>query len=333
MYHANKRQADPLYLLIDMLTLALELHTSSIAPHVIDTLVDAAQHTIDVVSIPRYKSSIELEPFANDIDSTPIMQLLYITAQGCMSEPGNIQRFWRLMPWKFGLVMLSTNQPEEDYLTMHRLYSTSVMKESFGAIVGEEEQALQIKLILERLIYHLNDTLYIPNTSQKMDQNQHYRLRLHALQLLTSMTRSPVASKAMASHRNTIGELVAFVSNQSDDLYDYQSDSDQWYIVPTILFLRISLMICSARLISLAMRLLYHLVTKYEDIDMQKKLSVIPGGSQKYLLCLSRLHFSEDNLLLESGIDADVPTCALEMLEMFVSPEEGDAIHDAFSAA
>lgn len=65
---------------------------------------------------------------------------------------------------------------------------------------------------------------------------------------------------------------------------------------------------------------------------MQRKLSVIPGGTQKYLLCLARLNFFEEDLLLESGIDSDVATCALELLEMAVTPEEGDAIHSAFSS-
>lgn len=68
-------------------------------------------------------------------------------------------------------------------------------------------------------------------------------------------------------------------------------------------------------------------------IDIQKKLSSIHGGSQKYLLCLARLNFAEDDLVLESGIDPDVAGWALEMLELAVTPEEGDAIHSAFSAA
>jgi hypothetical protein len=72
---------------------------------------------------------------------------------------------------------------------------------------------------------------------------------------------------------------------------------------------------------------------RYDNIiDMQKKVATIPGGSQKYLLCLSRLNFSEDNLVLESGIDADVARCAVYMLELVVTPEEGDAIQSAFSS-
>jgi hypothetical protein len=70
---------------------------------------------------------------------------------------------------------------------------------------------------------------------------------------------------------------------------------------------------------------------KYDNIiDMQKKVAVIPGGSQKYLVCLSRLNFSDDDLVLESGIDPDIARCAVHMLEFFVTPEEGEAIQSAF---
>lgn len=64
---------------------------------------------------------------------------------------------------------------------------------------------------------------------------------------------------------------------------------------------------------------------------MQRKLSVIPGGSQKHLLALSRLSFSDDNLVLESGIGADVAQCAMDMLDMSITPEEGEALEAAFT--
>lgn len=64
---------------------------------------------------------------------------------------------------------------------------------------------------------------------------------------------------------------------------------------------------------------------------MQDKLSRIHGGNQKYLICLARLNFSEDDLVLDADIDPEVAECAHEMLELAVTPEEGDAIHVAFS--
>jgi hypothetical protein len=45
------------------------------------------------------------------------------------------------------------------------------------------------------------------------------------------------------------------------------------------------------------------------------------------------LNFSESDLVLESGIDLDIVTCALEILELVVTPEEGNAIQSAFSGS
>jgi len=63
---------------------------------------------------------------------------------------------------------------------------------------------------------------------------------------------------------------------------------------------------------------------------MQQKLSQINGGPQKYLLALARLNFSDDELVLERGIAPDIQGLALEMLELAVTPEEGDKIFEAF---
>lgn len=314
-----------------MLTFALELHTSSIAPHIVDPLLSVTQLTVKLVIIPRYKCS-EPEDYAEGIEVTPCMHLLYLTALGCMSEHEHITHFWKEMLWDFVLYMLSTNQAEEDYSIMMRLLSTSVMKDSFGTIPEDNSQAFQVKYVLDRLTYPIVDAPYLPKSTEKFDDARHYRYRLQILQILTSMTRSPFASRAIAEHPLAIGRLVCLVSDQLDTLYDYKSGHEEWFVSNSN-YTHTSLIKSSARLISLAMKLLYHLVTKYENIDMQKKLAVVHGGSQKYLLCLSRLNFSDDDLVLESGIDADVAACALEMLELAVTPEEGDAIHSAFSAS
>lgn len=84
----------------------------------------------------------------------------------------------------------------------------------------------------------------------------------------------------------------------------------------------------------LAIRILHYLVTKHEKtLKVQEKLSIINGGAQKYLICLARLNFAEENLILEAGIDPEVAECAHELLELAVTPEEGDVIHSAFLAA
>ncbi|TVY84456.1 hypothetical protein LSUE1_G001278 [Lachnellula suecica] len=303
----------PVYLLIDMLTLALELKTTAIGPFVVDTIVPLTQLTADIIIIPRFQTK-PTNGHEKDIDVSACLGLLHLVALGCMCEQQHILHFWKLMRFDFVLVMLSTNHPTSEFEMMLQILSTSVFRDSFGAILADRSVHDNI---LDRLTYPMSEVPLLPGSSKRMDLGVLSDLRFKVIQLMTSMTRSPFASKAMAMHPLAIGRIVGLISDELDELYDYKARHAE-----------------SARIISLATRLLYYLVTKFDDeIDMQKKLSVIRGGSQKYLLCLSRLNFSEDDLVLESGIDPDIAGCALEMLELVVTPEEGDAIHSAFSSS
>lgn len=65
---------------------------------------------------------------------------------------------------------------------------------------------------------------------------------------------------------------------------------------------------------------------------MQAKLHVIPGGTHKYLIALTRLAFT-DGMFHEKGIDEDVADYAHQMLETLVNPQEAEALLEAFSSA
>jgi hypothetical protein len=305
-----------------MLTLALELKTTSIAPYIVDSLNPLAQITADAVAIPRYQVREVENGYDNVIDVTSCLKLLHLTALGCMSEVEHITRFWRLIRLDFILLTLSPNQNNEDSDLMLKLLSTSVLPSSFGnvSIDDEAKQKANAEYILDRLSHPLFETPFQPvtlNKNLRMKPDAVMKLRLGILQLMTSMTRSPFASLLLASHKSTIGMLVSLMSDELDVLYDWKAGHSS-----------------SALILTLATRLLYHLVTKHEAIiNMQQKLAQIPGGPQKYLLVLARLNFSEDDLVFESGIAPDVPRLALEMLEGAVTPEEGDSILGAFVAS
>ncbi|CAL3967172.1 unnamed protein product [Diplocarpon coronariae] len=315
---------DPIYLFVAMLTFALELNTSSIAPHIINTLLPIAQRTTDRVAIARFNRV----PHDERIDCTACMSLLYLVAQGCMSSQEYILNFWKAMRWDLVLFMLSPNQGLTDVELMLDLLSTSIMKDSFGALIGDETMNNRPGYIIDRISFCFTETprnvVYSTNwearrkpaIGQKWDAADVSHLQIRALLLLIGMTRSPYASNALAAHQELVGKLVSLISDKIENLYDFGSGRED-----------------SARIVTLATRLLYYIVTKYDNLDLQKKLSTIPGGCQEYLLCLSRLNFSEDNLVLESGIEPDVAGLAFELLGLHVTPEEGDAIHDAFSGS
>ncbi|RKF56411.1 putative dna repair protein rad26 [Erysiphe neolycopersici] len=304
----------PIYLLIDLLTLALELKTTSLAPQLVDKLLPTTQRTADFIAIPRFQSRLT-EKFDKDINLSACISLLYLVSLGCMDNPQYITRFWQFMRWDFVLVMLSTNQLPTDYDLTLRLISTSAMKNSFGALPGGEKQHLQTGWIIDRLTYPLNEHPCKPMSADKFESKSLNQVRLNILQLMVRISKSPYASKALATHPHAIGRLICLISNEIDALYDFFSENRY-----------------STDIINVAMRLLYHLmITHSSIIDVQRSLAYIHGGSQKYLLSLSRLNFLEEDMVLESGIDSEISGFALELLELFVTPEEGDAIQSAFS--
>lgn len=137
------------------------------------------------------------------------------------------------MRWDFVLLILSQNQPTPDYKMMLSILSTSVFKESFGAISTEEAtQSLHVGYIIDRLTYHLWETPYLPMSTEKVPATELLRIRLQILQLLISMMRSPFAGKALALHPNAIGRIVSLMSDELDVLYDYKAGHRERYAVP-----------------------------------------------------------------------------------------------------
>lgn len=213
-----------------MLSFALELKTSLIAPHIIDSLIPVTQLTADLVAIPRFKNFPAGE-FENDIDVGTCMSILYLAAQGCTSSLEYITRFWKLFRYDFMIVMLSTNQRQADFEVMLQLLSTSVFRDSFGAMPVDVSQDLQISWILDRFSYILYEVPCLPMSHDKIDLVVLSKMRTQILQLLTSMTRSPFASKAVAIHPLLIGRLVSLMSDELDLLYDYQPRHEERYVL------------------------------------------------------------------------------------------------------
>jgi hypothetical protein len=92
-------------------------------------------------------------------------------------------------------------------------------------------------------------------------------------------------------------------------------------------------MLC--RLISEAVHLLHTLVTDPEIADkanIAEKLALSHGGSQRHLLTLARLNFAEEDLVMEVGIDAETVELAHELLELAVTPDEGEGVGEVFAS-
>ncbi|KAH8883094.1 hypothetical protein GQ53DRAFT_733010 [Thozetella sp. PMI_491] len=87
------------------------------------------------------------------------------------------------------------------------------------------------------------------------------------------------------------------------------------------------------QIISQGILLLHTLITHPQTsgaANIATKLVGTHGGSQRYQLMLARLNFAEEDLVLEAGVDAETMELAHELLELFVTPEDGEAVGEVF---
>ncbi|KAI9741488.1 MAG: hypothetical protein M1818_004294 [Claussenomyces sp. TS43310] len=308
---------EPIPLFISLLMLALELKTLAIAPYIIDSLLPVAQETGEIVGIRRFKRE-SCSQFEKDIDVSACLALIHLAALGCMHDKEHNIRFWRLMRLDFVLMILSQHQPVKDFDMMLQLLSMSTMRDSIGPkLMDQDKQYDQAKYIIDRVSLLLVSLPTLEKGATKHDVAIISNLRLQILRTFDAFCQTPWGGEVLALHRYAVGRLVKLMSDELDAMYDHRSRHKQ-----------------SARLVCLTIRILYYLVTKHdESLKIQEKLSMIHGGAQKYLICLARINFAEGELVLDADIDPEVSECAHEMLELAVTPEEGDAIHSAFLAA
>jgi len=213
-----------------MLTFALELKTTLIAPQITDSLLPVLQKTVEIIAIPRFqRETIAIEKLAKYIDVTACMALLHLTALGCVPETEHIERFWKSIGRNFILVMLCHNHPMKDYEYILQILSTGILKGSFGSISKENTSNPDAHTahILERVTRPIFDVRYLPVSNDKVDATALLKLRLQSVQLFIGMTRSPYAGKALATDRLVIGRLVSMISDEIDTLYDYKSDHQE----------------------------------------------------------------------------------------------------------
>ncbi|KAI9668950.1 MAG: hypothetical protein M1817_005173 [Caeruleum heppii] len=284
------------------------------APGIIE-VVPIVQATVDINLTPRFyrHDPLDLHP---DISISDCLSLLHLVAIGCAEIESQIRTFWQSMGSEFVYMTLHYNQPLDQILHMIDVLQTSVLKNSFGPISGgnEQEQRISENGILSQLTALLMDSPIAVEDSQNPDEGELAKLRLDVLGLLSVICRNEHGGEVMASHPSVVGRLVHVIHDELDTLYDYRHGHEK-----------------SAQQINLATRILYHLLTRHsKHVNLKEKLSIIPGGTQKHLVCLTRLAMSR-GLVLEAGIEDQVAGCAQRLLEDFVTPEEGEALIAAFS--
>jgi hypothetical protein len=336
---------DPIKYLVSLVRFTFFLNTTSVAALVMPSLAIVGQTTIRTIAEWRHRlpdgdlsQSEEYGFLEQHIDTSQILSLLYTQALASVTwttednssfEP-KIVEFWRLMSLDSVMLLLTPKQQPADIVGMLDLLATSALPESLGPITEDKDAAFVAKNVIERVSAKLTESPRCAATAaEKRD------IRIATLRTLIAFSRYPFGALQLASHDNALPRLVTCLSGAIDDLYDQS-------IPPSILpqpddaeHMPRSASSDLYDIISQSVTLIHFLVTSPNTVnaaDISQKLSVSYGGSQRYLIALGRLTFAEEDLVIEAGIESEVVDAAHELLEMAVTPDEGEIVSEAFGA-
>ncbi|TQN72390.1 hypothetical protein CSHISOI_03122 [Colletotrichum shisoi] len=271
--------------------------------------------------------------------------------------------FWQLVTLDLVLILLTPKQRLNDIIGMLDMLCTSTLPSSIGPIIPGKEPDSVARMVIDKVSLNLVD---LPRAASSTGQN--HAVKCAVLRTLMAFARTPYGARQMAGHVSVIPRLVTALSELVDVLYDVpdpvvnavsggggptqarrdgavsatpdnpgesadgldndddDDDDDDDHTDdggrsgPSLLISQIIL-------------LLHTLVTDPNTANVAnilQKLSVSHGGSQRYILSLSRLNFAEEDLVFEAAVDADTVDRAHELLELAVTPDEGDSIAASF---
>ncbi|KAI1134730.1 hypothetical protein F5Y05DRAFT_397207 [Hypoxylon sp. FL0543] len=313
----------PIIELVSLISLTVQLYTIAVAPYIAPSLLPVAMDSCFEVAIPRFYHEGPGEPpkdswknFNANISTTEILNLLYLTALGCAASPpvGGVADpavdFWSQVQIEFVLLHLSQKHPVEDYLIILRWLCTSVFPDSIGPICPDKTVEVVAGALIERTSHQL-----VEKPLWDIDQYRLRSVRNAVLRTLAAFARSSFGLAQLAINNYAIPRLVTLLSSCIDELYDgdmrYQSsegDDSQKEL---------------QELVSRTVLLLHTIITNpltADLVNVSAKLAKPTGVSQKYLLSLGRLNFSEDLVSEETA------ELAHELLELAVTPEEGEEL-------
>ncbi|KAB8268919.1 hypothetical protein BDV30DRAFT_217584 [Aspergillus minisclerotigenes] len=326
---------EPVPIFMGIMRHVLALDAPSSASKLIEHLVPLLQESGEVNGIPRFKHSpvsrqnfgqvrqtplSELQPLVN---STEALGLLYQMACSCLHIDRVLEQFWRYMRYDFILMMLNCSQSISDIILTLNLLSTSIRIESFGSVQDtEQDQIANENYIVDRVANLLSEIPQVDEGQPPYMASEICDMRLEALSLLTSVAFNQEAptsthgSMVIASHSTALARLIRAMHDELDALYASPPEKE-----------------LHAELVNGLMRLVYGVIRRHpEHVDLQSKLSRVAGGKQKFLVVLTRLAFSEGQIL-EAGIEDETVEMAHEILDDAVNPQEAEALLEAFPSS
>ncbi|KAH7324924.1 hypothetical protein B0I35DRAFT_348538 [Stachybotrys elegans] len=339
---------EPIKYLASLLAFVFQLETTSVAPVLAPKLVPVLLTMINTLAETRQRipegqiaKDADYNRLEEHVHMKDMLGLLHTLALACATAPSDndaglscgAAEFWKLMTLKPVYLLLAPKEKHEHTVGMLHLLALSSLPSSIGPITQDEAAEGVAQMIIERASARLTE---FPRTVS-ITPKQRRDLRLAALRTLIGFARHPFGTLQLATHNSALPRVATCLSNCIDELYDQAIPSG---ILPppdtgstAELFAGSSSSGELCQIISQCILLIYKLVTDpatSDVLDISQKLSTSNGGNRRYHLALGRLAFAEEDLVLESGIDSEIVEAAAELLEMAVTPDEGELMSEAF---
>ena len=325
----------PFYLILDLLRSVLHTERSYVRAQLLEEAIPLCTRTIDFVAVPISRASKNpplrastytkaFDELADELDVERVMEFLYSLCSAAHLTSDRIDAFWSTIDFGFTLQMLGKAQPLSQITTVLQMLQTSARELTFGVVPPDSTKQREVeKAIVERLTNLLFETPEAPKDEDPYTTEEVLELRVEVLTVFRKMCYTDHGGLLLVQQKSAIGRFIRFLDAQMGRLYQAR---------PTVGLSprpddRLEAHDLIAKSVNMVVRILHHLLRKYE-VDVVPKLHVVHGGYHKFLVSLTRVAFSEQ-LVLEAGIEHEVAEAAHNILDNTLGPEDGDAVMKA----
>ncbi|PUU74626.1 hypothetical protein B9Z19DRAFT_422854 [Tuber borchii] len=294
--------------LLDLLQFSVDWDQGGKCHWFCEEVVGLIQRTVDINAIPTFQKN--LSKIEKDVDVTSCLELLESIALGMVGNEIHVRRFWHSVRSDFPLILLNPAQPIEHIRRMASILCTSVTSQSFGPRGSNEAAQRQNESnLLASITRVLADTPGSTTGEPRWDKVEAVELRKEIVQFLGTIAGTKLGIEALAQHPNALLRLSKRIAEELEEVYEWKYGADE-----------------SSQFLNSAVRLLHAIITTNAQ-EATVKLS--GSASHKNLASMTRIAFS-DGVLQESGLEETVIELAHEILEVMVTPHEGENLWDIF---
>ncbi|KAG0635354.1 hypothetical protein HOY80DRAFT_982139 [Tuber brumale] len=298
----------PAMFLLDLLQFSVNWDQGGKCHWFCEEVVELIQRTVDINAIPTFQKNFS--KIEKDVDVTSCLELLESIALGMVGNEIHVRRFWHSVRSDFPLILLNPTQPIEHIRRMASILCTSVTSQSFGPRGSNEAAQRQNESnLLASITRVLSDTPGSATGEPKWDRVEAVELRKEIVQFLGMVAGTNLGNEALAQHQVALPRLSKRIAEELEEVYEWKYGADR-----------------SSQFLNSAVRLLHAIVTTNAQEAMVK---LSGSASYKHIASMTRIAFS-DGVLQESGIEETVIDLAHEVLEVMVTPHEGENLWSLF---